>query len=230
MLLIAALVAGLRVAYIFYQRHEENLREANKPQPPPLAADDYVTPKKIYAYDLKSARQQLSQQSEWVKVGYSITYYPYSVEQHRADFAHEAGLLLPLEHLQIKDAVAETPPKSSGQKQLMAVFLKDGKAYAFSIGALQDDDYHFVANEMLFFEDPHELYKHWPPDVWDAIDKHQIKPGMSELQADFAIGLGMLEGGGDDNFKTMNYPNGGNPLIITYQNGKATEIKPGTKT
>lgn len=227
-LLITALVVGLRVAYVFYERHEDNVRQANKPQAPPLNPDDYVTPTKIYAYDLKSAQQQLREQPEWVKVGYSIAYYSYGTEGRHVDFSHESGLLLPLERVLIKDVVAETAPKAPGQRQLMAVFAKDGKTYAFSIGAVQGSDYHFYANDMLFIQDPHELYKHWPADIWDAIDKHEVKPGMSELQTDFSIGLGMLEGGGDENLKTLDYPNGGKPLDVTYQNGRATEIKPGS--
>lgn len=186
-----------------------------------------VTPRKIYAYDLKTAREQLAAQTEWVKVGYSITYCPVNARQH-VDFSHETGLLLPLERVEIKDVIAQVAPKSAGQRQLMAVFSKDRKAYAFSVGATQGDEFHFVANDMLFFEDPHQLYKHWHADVWDAIDKHEVKPGMSELQADFAIGLGMLEGGGDENFKTLDYANGGKPLKITFQNGKATEIRAGS--
>jgi hypothetical protein len=80
---------------------------------------------------------------------------------------------------------------------------------------------------MLFIEDPHDLYKHWPGDIWDAIDKHQVKAGMSELQADFAIGLGIPEKSGEPGNRTVNYPNGGNPLSVTYHNDKAVEIKPG---
>ena len=38
-------------------------------------ADYYVTPKKLYPYDLKSA-QQLTQQPVWMKEGYRYTYYP----------------------------------------------------------------------------------------------------------------------------------------------------------
>ncbi len=226
MLLITVLAVGGRVGYIFYQRHEDNLRAANTPAPPPLNPDYYVTPKKLYMYDLKTARQQITQQPVWVKVGYSVTYYPYNAARRHADFSHEAGLLLPLERLEIKDVILATAPKSSG-RQVMAVFDKGGNAYAFPVGAVQGDDYRFYVNEMLFVEDPHTLYTHWPADIWDSIDKHAVKPGMSELQADFAIGLGVPEGDSDENQKTLDYANGGKPVKITYINGKATEIVPG---
>jgi len=59
------------------------------------------------------------------------------------------------------------------------------------------------------------------------IDQHQVKPGMSELQTDFAIGIGLLEPGADDIDRTLDYPNGGKPLTISFHHGKAIEIKPG---
>jgi hypothetical protein len=79
---------------------------------------------------------------------------------------------------------------------------------------------------MLYIQDPHELYKHWPADVWQAIEQHEVKPGMNELQADFAVGMGIPEAGGVET-KIVNYPNGGKPLRITYHDGKAVEIKAG---
>jgi hypothetical protein len=224
-MIVAILVSGARLAYVLYQRHESRVEQAKK-QAPPLNADYYVTPKKLYPYDLKSARQ-LTQQTVWVKVGYANTYYPYDPARHHADFSHEAGKLLPIEKLQIKDVISENTPQSPGERQVMAVFEKDGKTYAFSIGSIKGTDYKFYSDDMLFIQDPHELYKHWPADVWDAIDKHQVKTGMSELQADFAVGLGIPERSGEPGNRTVNYPNGGNALSVTYHNDKAVEIKTG---
>jgi hypothetical protein len=81
---------------------------------------------------------------------------------------------------------------------------------------------------MLFIQDPHELYKHWPAEVWQEIDKHEAKPGMSELQTDFALGLGLLQPGADDIDRTLDYPNGGKPLMVSFHHDKAIEIKAGT--
>jgi hypothetical protein len=134
---------------------------------------------------------------------------------------------LPIEKLQIKDVISAEAPQSPGERQVMAVFEKDGKTYAFSIGSIKGVDYKFYADDMLFIQDPHELYKHWPGDVWDAIDKHQVKPGMSELQTDFSIGLGIPEKSGEPGNRTVTYPNGGTALSITYHDDKAVQIKPG---
>ncbi len=109
----------------------------------------------------------------------------------------------------------------------MAVFDEAGKEYAVSIGSEKNGEYKFYSNDMLFIEDPHQLYKHWPADVWQAIDQHQVKPGMSELQADFAIGIGLLQPGGDSIDRTLEYPNGGNPLTVSFHSGKAVDIRTG---
>jgi hypothetical protein len=225
-LVLAIVVAGTRAAYILYERHVDKIEEARK-QAPPLNPDYYVTPKKLYPYDLKSARQ-LTQQPVWVKEGYRYTYYPYDPVRHRTGFPHEAGQLLPIEKLQIKDVIADISPGSPDQRQVMAVFEKDGKNYAFPIGSVKAGNYQIYSDEMLYIQDPHELYKHWPADVWDAIEKHEVKPGMNELQADFAIGMGIPEPSNDPSVKTVNYPNGGKPVSVTYRDGKAAEIKFGS--
>ena len=225
-LALAIVVAGARAGYILYQRHEDYVA-AQKQQAAKNAgysnADYYVQPKKLYPYDLKSAKQ-LTQQPVWVKEGYRYTYYPYDAAHKKADFGHEAGLLLPIERLQIKDVVTDT---DAGKRQVIAVFEKEGKSYAVPIGLENDGQYKIYSDEMFYVEDPHELYKHWAADVWQAVEKHEVKPGMDELQADFAVGMGMPDAGASDD-KTVRYPNGGKPLVVTYQGGKATAVKPGT--
>lgn len=223
--LVAAMaVAAIRVGYIFYERHVTETEEAKK-QAPPLNPDYYVTPKKLYPYDLKSARQ-LSQQPVWVKEGYRYTYYPYDLARHHTDFSREAGLLLPIEKLQIKDVVPDLAPHSQ-PRQVMAIFEKEGKAYALQIGLVNGDSYQIYSDEILYIQDPHELYKHWPSDVWDSIERHEVKPGMNEFQVDFSIGMGIPERSSDPAVKTVNYPNGGKAISITYRDGKAAEIRAG---
>ena len=219
----AILIAGARAAYIVYERHEERKEAAQPKQERGLDPDYYVTPKKLHPYDLKSARE-LSKQPVWVQVGYGNTYYPYNPAKRHADFSHEAGTLGPLQKLQITDVVSDNSPKTPGEKQVLALFNLDDKPCAVPIGVEKDGDYKIYSDQMFFIQDPHELYKHWSPDIWNAIEAHEVRPGMNELQADFAVGLGVPEGSGSD--RTVKYPNGGKPLVVTYRNGKVTQVKP----
>ena len=228
-LALAVVVAGVRAGYILYERHEDYLAAQKQEQAKKAGysnADYYVVPKKLYPFDLKSAKQ-LTQQPVWAKEGYRYTYYPYDAGRKRTDFAHEAGLLLPIERLEIKDVVTDMPAGAGSRRQVMAVFQKEGKSYAVPIGFETEGTYKIYSDEMLYVEDPHELYKHWPADVWQAVTQHEVKPGMNELQADFAVGMGVPDSGGSSEEKTVRYPNGGKPLVVIYHDGKAAEIKPG---
>jgi hypothetical protein len=228
-LILCVVVAGIRLAWIFWERHEDAARSTGEQQTAPINPDYYFAPKKLYAYDLKSAKQ-LTKQPVWIKVGYAYPYFAYDPGSKRANLNHEAGKLLPLQRLEIKDVVTGTLPDTRGKKEVLAIFQQDGKSYATPVGTEQDGDYKFYSDDMMFIEDPHQLYKHWPSDIWQEIDKHQVKQGMSELQADFAIGIGLLEPGSDSIDRTLDYPNGGNPLKISFHDGKAIQIGPGPKS
>jgi hypothetical protein len=213
-LVVAIVVAAGRAGWIFYQRHQENVQEAKKEQAPPLNPDYYVTPRKLYPYDLKSM-QQLAQAPVWMKVGYAVDYVAF--RGGHAEFSHSAGTFTPLEKLQIEKVVKDGD-------QLAAVFTKDGKQYAFSVGQVVNDQYNYAGNDMLYYDDPHQMYTHWPAEMWQAIDQHQVTKGMNELQAGMAIGLGVPQSGGSFGNRTINYPNGGHPVAVTFANGKAVEI------
>ena len=226
-LAVAIGLAGARAAYIVYERREAMKEDAKPKQETALKADYYVTPKKLHAYDLTSARQ-FTEQPVWVKYGYQLTYYPYDSKRRKTDFGHEVGVLLPLQKLAIQDVVTEVAPQAPGNKQVLACFSLDGKSYAVPIGAEKGSDFKLRADDIFFIEDPHDLYKHWPADVWKKIDAHEVQSGMSELQASFSIGAGIPEGSGDYGSRTLHYANGGKPLVITFQNDKAVEIKAGS--
>src|SRR5690349_24182277 len=93
-LLVAMVIVALRAGYILYQRHEDALQAERLKQAQSLGysnPDYYVSPKKLYPYDVKSAKQ-LIQQPVWVKEGYKYTYFHYDPATKKVDFAHEAGL------------------------------------------------------------------------------------------------------------------------------------------
>jgi len=221
-LLVAIVAAGIRL-YFYFRDRQTAFAPEKKPEVA-LDPDYYVTPKKLHPQDLKDAKE-LTRQPVWVRDGYRYAYYAYS---GHSDFSKPAGTLGPLEKLAIKDVVLDRTPGSATQKQVMAVFEKDGKRYAFPIGIDDNGNYKIYSDEMLFIQEPHELYKHWPADVWKDIDNHQVKPGMNEIQATFAIGSGAPEGTGLSNPRVVDFPDNGHPLRITFTNGKATDIQPGS--
>jgi len=239
-LAIGLVAVGIRTLLIFRERHET----APKPQQnAALDADDYVVPHKLHAYDLKSAREGLKNTPVWARAGYGVAYYPYNAATKRADFSHQAGLLAPLEQLQVTDIVLDRAPGSgvgewqgapdarfrvhSDQQQVMAVFSKGGKQFAFPAGTANNGDYHLFLDDLLFIQDPRQLYKHWPAQTWQAIEQHQVKPGMNQLEVSFAVGV--PDGASDPTDQentTYHYPNNGNPLRVAFENGKATQVTP----
>ena len=86
-----------------------------------------MNPKKLYPYDLKSAKQ-LTQQPVWVKEGYRYTYFAYQPASKHVDFGHDAGLLGPIEKLAITDVVVASNIVSGQPKQVVATFQKEGKS------------------------------------------------------------------------------------------------------
>ncbi len=224
-LLLAFIIAGARAAYIVYDRYEARKEVAAPKQVVPLKADYYVTPKKLHPYDLKSARD-LTKQPVWVRLGGQITYYPYNRAEHKTQWAHPIGTLGPLQKLEIQDVVTDVAPLAPGTKQVMALFSENGKQYASPIGVEKSGDFKIYSDNIFFIQDPRELYKHWPPDIWKAIDAHQAQLGMSELQVSFAIGLGIPIGSGDYGWRTSRYANVGKPVTIKFENDKAVAINP----
>ena len=221
--ILVAIGAAAINLYLVMRERRTGVTVAKQPEVA-LDPDYYITPKKLHPQDLKDAKE-LTKQPVWVRDGYRYTYYPYA---GHSDYDHPAGTLGPIEKLEIKDVVLDRTPGSAAQKQVMAVFERDGKRYAFPIGTEEHGNYTIYSDEILFIQDPHELYKHWPADTWKAIEDHQVKPGMNELQAFFAIGMGSPEGTGLSNPRIVDFPNNGHPTRVTFTNGKATDIQQGS--
>jgi len=219
--LVLIVAAAVRVVLIMRGRSNAGADTRKSAPAPPLNREAYVVPRKLYISNLKSA-QQLTKTPVWVKEGYRYTVYPYA--NRAVDFKHPAGMLLPIQKIQIKDVISVAVP---GNRQVVAVFDQDGKAFAVPIGLQEGTDFTFYADEMFFYEDPHDLFNFWPPETWQAIERHEVTKGMNEYQVAFAIGMGTPQAGGDASQKTVVYPNGGKEVVVTYRNGKAIDIKPG---
>ena len=78
------------------------------------------------------------------------------------------------EQLGIKDVVRTPPPAASDPPQVGALFAKGGHDFVVPIGARRGDDYTIYADDMFSYDDPHQLYRHWPPQTWQAVDRHIV--------------------------------------------------------
>jgi hypothetical protein len=228
-LVILLLLAMARVAYIFHERKSAATAPHRDDGSRALTSDEYVFPKKFYAYDLVSAKALVAK-PVWIKQGYGNLVYP--VVNGSADLSRGKASLLPIEQLKIADVFRQAPPVSwkapHGETELLAIGERsDSSKVAIPIGTFSSDgSLKLIANDVFYFQDPHQLYQHWPAETWKAVDSHQAKPGMNELQVNFALGVPRLAGGGDYGERTLEYSNGGNPIRVSFSNNRASEITP----
>jgi hypothetical protein len=227
--LVVLLIFGVRIFFLWRERHAPMVE---KPQvvERKLTQDDVVLPRKLYIDDLKSA-EVLVGKTVWVQSGFTLDYYPYTA--HHVEFTHQAGVLPSVEALQIEDIVTEKAPANPatriplGDKQVFAIFKlpNDSKDYATAIGYLQGSDSKYYCDDIFYYDDPHVMYKYWPADVWQAIDQHQPKPGMNELQTAMALGMIQQSESSDIGNRTVDYDAGGKKWSVIFQNDKATSVK-----
>jgi hypothetical protein len=228
-LVVLLLLATARVAYIFHERRSAPAARQHDDGSRALTSDEYVYPKKFYAYDLASAKALVGK-AVWVKQGYGNLVYP--VANGRADLSQGKTSLLPIEELKVIDVVRQSPPAAwkapPRESELIAVAERgDSARVAVPIGtSAADGSLKLIANDVFYVQDPHQLYAHWPADVWKSIDAHQATPGMNELQVNFALGVPRKAGGGDYGDRTLEYSNGDKPVRVSFSGNKAVEITP----
>jgi hypothetical protein len=171
----------------------------------------------------------------WVSAGGQMDYYPYAA--HRADYAKGAGTLLGAEPLVIKDAFEQVAPKSAtfrikgGDKQVLLVFTMPksadpAKQYAVPVGYQEGKDFTFETDELFFYDDPHELYKHWGPQIWQAVDSHQVILGMNERQVEMALGQVSKSLSKDYGNRLVVFANLGKLMAVTFVKNKVTAFRP----
>ena len=73
--------------------------------------------------------------------------------------------------------------------------------------------------------DPHQLYAHWGPKVWDSIDNHIASIGMTERQLQLALGQVSTPRGDIMGDRSVEFDNQGKPKLVTFSKGKASEIR-----
>ena len=223
-LVVFFVLAAARVGYIFYERKHEDV-PAVREDPNIIhntpTRDDMVYERPFYGYDMASTRAKLKDTTVWVKTGHYYAYFHYN-PGHGVESKREAGVLPPLEVLEIRDVILAPGERAS---QMLAVFHKQGETrfFAVPIGAERNGQYTILVNEEFFRQDPRELYKHWPAATWDAIARHVPLKGMNELQMWLTLGVGSPQGNSPGN-RTIEYGNNGKPVAVRFEDGAAVSV------
>ena len=121
-LVVLLLLATARVAYIFHERQSAATAKHVDDGSRALTSDEYVYPKKFYAYDLGSAKALVGK-PVWVKQGYGNLCI--RLRMDAPSLTRGKASLFPLEQLKVNNVVREAPPAlwkaTDGETELVAI-------------------------------------------------------------------------------------------------------------
>ena len=232
-ILLAVLAVGTEVAYI---HHERTVAEtAVLPPERGLTDPDDLVFLKMERPSTLADLKELFGTTVWVSAGGQLEYYPYAA--HHADYGKSVGTLLGDDALAVKEAFEQVAPKSAtfripgGDKQVLLAFTMPKSAdptkeYAAPVGYKQAGDYTFYTDQLFFYADPHDLYKHWGPTVWQAVDSHQVLLGMNERQVQLSLGQVFKSVSAEYGNRLVVYSNLGKPMAVTFVNNHVTAFRP----
>lgn len=228
--LITLAIGGTYLLVVW--KHRQNPGVVGQNAAPAASEDDVAVVRAFFPQHFEDL-QRFEGTSVWMKNGYTMPYFPY-VAGH-VEFGKRVGLIPAAQRIEIKKFIKESVPAGvddgigHGSRQALAVFSLPGgnELFATPVGSLQGNQEAYYADLLFYYDDPHVIYAHWPKDVWTAIDAHQVKPGMSELQTRMAIGQKMHADGETEGDRTVTYDQNGRKWTITYVKNKATEIRAG---
>ena len=225
-LAIAIVLVGARTAYIMYERKHAEETPAREPANVvhhELTADDYVYERPFHGYDLPTTKKALVGQTVWMKAGNYFHPATYDKASHRIGSTDKSRYIAPLAEMKIEDVIMSS---SDGGRQMYAVYSQSGQSglKAIPVGVQKGDQYRIDVENVLYRQDPRQLYKHWSKDIWAAIDRHEALKGMNEQQVWLALGYGSPVSGGDYGDRSMRYENAGKPKEVQFRNNSAVEV------
>ncbi len=231
--LVTLLIGGIYLFVVFKHRQNPGVETQSNPEQN-MTADEEAIVRQMFMTSFDDA-VKLQGTSVWMKNGYTMPYYPY--EGGRVVFAKKVGSIPSGQKLDIKKVIKIVPPANEddgidhGSRQVFAVFALPGSAsprstdlFATPIGVIEGSQEQYFCDLLFYYDDPHTIYDNWPKDVWAAIDAHQVKPGMSELETHMAIGSKVQSDGGVQGNRTVRYDQAGKTWSVTYVNNHATTI------
>lgn len=220
---------------LLYLHHERNKpMKVAAPVETKIDDDDLVFLKKERPSSMADLKD-LYGKTVWVSAGGQMEYYPYAA--HHADYAKAAGTLLGAEPMMVKDAFEQAALKQAtyriphGDRWVLLAFTlpkssDPAQEFAVPVGYQEGKDFTFYTDELFFYDDPHDLYKHWGPAVWNAVDTHQVILGMSEHQVQMALGQVSKSVSNEYGNRMVVYANLGHPMAVTFVKDKATAFRP----
>jgi hypothetical protein len=227
-LLITLAIGGVYLFSVWLHRRNPGvISQDNAGQT--LSKDDLVVMREFFPAHFESTLR-LEGTTVWMRNGYKMPYYPYA---GGVLFAKRVGVIPAAQRMDVKKIVKATVPANledfieHGSRQAFAVFTLPGdKAlYATPIGYMQGSEEAYYPDLLFYYDDPHTIYDHWPKDVWAAIDAHQVKPGMSEVETRMAIGQNLRVDGEKEGDRTVTYDQNGRHWTVTYVGNRAITIK-----
>lgn len=225
---ITILIGGTYLFIVFKRRAQPGV---GVKQPQQLTADQLAIVRVEFPQHFEDVKD-LEGKSLWMKSGYAMPYYPYT--GGHVQFGKEIGLIPPDQRLEVKKVIKASAPASihdnieHGDRQALVVFaMPDGKdLFATPVGFMSGPlEEHYYDDMLFYYDDPHIIYSNWPKDVWQAVDAHQVKQGMSELQTRTAIGMRAQPDGQIEGDRTVDYDVNGKHTVVTYRHDKATSIQ-----
>jgi len=230
-LVVAALLGNQ-----YRKNHEQGPARKDPYADVKIDRDDMVFLKKERPDSLADERTLIGK-TVWVSAGGQMDYY--LDKGKHVDYAQPVGTLLGATPLAIKDAFEQKAPSTGravqripgGERQVLLGFTMPNssdpkKEYATPVGNYANSLYTLVNDEVFFYDDPHQLYKHWGAETWAHIDKHEVVPGMSENQAMMALGQVMTPNSDATGDRFVTYDNNGHPIVIQFVKNKAVKITP----
>ena len=223
---LLALLA-LRVGWILYDRSRPVTPQ--KTVSKGIQPDYLVRLPRFYIAGYEEAKQLVGKPI-WVKKGFQLPFYPIG-RGGRVGVGGEGKLLLPLEELVVKEVVEQPAPGRSRDRQVLAVFDKEGVAMGTVIGTFDGKRqlYQMVLDQFFYAKDPRELYSHWNENTWRLIREHELALNMTFVQVSLSIGDGALvaQEAGDVQVYEFNRKPGGaaGRCRVRFQGGRVAEFK-----
>jgi hypothetical protein len=229
--LITLLIASIYTFSVWKKR--QNPGAVNQGQEQKLTADDVAVVRMEFPSHFEDLKDQEGK-TVWMKNGYTMPYFAYV--GGKVDFKKRVGVIPPLQKLDLKKAIKTAVPAdiddgiSHGTRQAMYVFTLPGdkQEYATPVGATDGNEEQYYSDLLYFYDDPHIIYANWPKDIWAAVDAHQVKPGMNELQTRLALGQKIqTDDPRTEGNRTVTYDQDGKKWMVTFVKGRATKVQNG---